>query len=302
MTWRLQRARGKGRLPAAFRTFAFDSAERERHSRWSMRPAHATVLPTLAPYPVLAPLVQAIRSAQLECRSLGEVAAANERWPIPALVQRGDSSGAAEPLRLAVFAGIHGDEPAGAAAIVRLFHHTVASPDLVRGIELFCYPVCNPVGFAAGTRANGAGLDLNREFWRASAQLEVRLLEAELRARRFDGLVALHADCDSHGLYAFARGAVTSQELVAPALRAAEGVLPRNTDAVIDGFVAEHGVIRDCYPGVLAPPPEQSPAPFEIILETPGSHPLDEQAEAACRGLLGLLAELPRLSIGGPGI
>jgi murein peptide amidase A len=253
-------------------------------------------------YPVLTPLLPAIEAGILECRGLGEIKDVNARWPLPVLVQRGATAGSMEPLRLAVFALVHGDEPAGVESIVRLLRQTVGSSELLRGVELFCYPVCNPVGFAAGTRCNGRGLDLNREFWRDSSEPEVRALEAELRTRRFDGLIALHADCDSHGLYAFARGAVTSQELVAPALRAAEGVLPRNTDAVIDGFVAEHGVICDCYPGVLAPPPGQSPAPFEIILETPGTHPIEEQAEAGCRALLGLLAELPRLSIGGPDI
>ncbi|HEX2101161.1 MAG TPA: succinylglutamate desuccinylase/aspartoacylase family protein, partial [Candidatus Synoicihabitans sp.] len=208
----------------------------------------------------------------------------------------------ATPLRLAVFALVHGDEPAGADAVVRLLRSTLAAPDLVRGTELFCYPVCNPSGYERGTRENAAGLDLNREFWRDSEQPEVQVLEQELREQRFDGLIALHADCDSPGLYAFARGAVTSEELVAPALRAAEGVLPRNLDAMIDGFVAEHGVVRDCYQGVLAPPPDQSPPPFEIILETPGRCSLADQAEAAHRALLALLAELPRLSVGGPGI
>jgi murein peptide amidase A len=123
----------------------------------------------------------------------------------------------------------------------------------------------------------------------------VLALETELRAHGFDGMVALHADCDSQGLYAFARGAVISEELVAPALAAAEGVLPRNTDVVIDGFRAEHGVIRDCYSGVLCAPPEQRPAPFEIIFETPGRVPEHAQAEAALQGLLGILGALPRL-------
>jgi len=164
------------------------------------------------------------------------------------------------------------------------------------------YPVCNPTGFAGGTRCSRAGVDLNREFWRGSSHGEVQIIEAELRAQQFDGLVALHADCDSPGMYAFARGPVTSDELVAPALAAAECVLPRNTDVLIDGFSALHGVVRDCYEGVLAPPPEQSPAPFEIILETPGQASEAEQAQAALGGLRGLIAALPRLSRGGADI
>lgn len=228
--------------------------------------------------------------------------AGDDAVTLPCIVYHGGRSAGAEAVRLAVFAVLHGDEPAGATAILQLLESTAREPEFFRGVELFCYPICNPDGFADGTRCNRAGADLNREFWKHSRHPEVQVLEQELRSQQFDGLVALHADCDSPGLYAFARGPVTSEELVAPALAAGCGVLPRNTDATIDGFTAEHGVIRDCYPGVLSPPPEQSPAPFEIILETPGRAPLAEQARAAYCALRGLIAELPRLSIGGAGI
>jgi murein peptide amidase A len=212
---------------------------------------------------------------------------------------RGPETAVAEPLKLAVFATVHGDEPAGAVAVLQLLRAAAADPQILRGADLYCYPICNPSGYEARTRGNAAGVDLNREFWRDSSHPEVRILEHELRTECFDGLVSLHADCDSRGLYAFARGSVTSAELVGPALAAACGELPRNTDAIIDGFRAEQGIIRDCYEGVLSPPPEQSPPPFEIILETPGIAPVPDQARAAYKALRGLLAELPRLSVGG---
>ena len=222
--------------------------------------------------------------------------------PLPRFVYRGPASPAAEPIKLAIFALLHGDEPAGAHALIDLMTSVVQDPGIIRGVDLFCYPLCNPSGYERAARCNKAGVDLNREFWGDSSQPEVRLLERELRAHRFDGLVALHADEDSPGLYAFARGSVTSEELLAPALAAACAVLPRNTEALIDGFVAEHGVIRDCYRGVLSPPPEQTPAPFEIIFETPGAAPLAEQRQAAHRALRGLIAALPRLTVGGADI
>jgi len=204
-----------------------------------------------------------------------------------------------EPFRLGIFGGVHGDEPAGALAVVEFLTEVLLRPAKLQGVDLICYPLCNPCGWEAGSRCNQAGVDLNREFWRDSAQPEVTIIEHELRRWRFDGLIALHADCDSPGLYAFARGPVTSEELVAPALRAAEAVLPRNHDPLIDGFRAQQGVIHDCYPGVLGPPPEQTPAPFEIILETPGRASLAAQVRAACRALLGIIGELPRLTQGG---
>lgn len=238
---------------------------------------------------------------RLESATIGRVGDGDSSLPISRFVFRGPASGA-EPLRLAVFSLVHGDEPAGAQAVCQLLASAVRHPELLRGVDLFCYPACNPTGYEAGTRFNRAGVDLNREFWRGSSHPEVQALEAELRIQRFDGLVALHADCDSPGLYAFARGPIISEELLAPALAAAERVLPRNTDPTIDGFSARHGVIRDCYPGVLCPPPDQSPAPFEIILETPGAAPLGEQTQAALQALLGILAQLPRLTMGGADI
>jgi protein MpaA len=56
---------------------------------------------------------------------------------------------------------IHGNEPAG-IAIAR----TVAAQP---GVDLWVVPVLNPDGVAAGTRQNGHGVDLNRNFplaWR----------------------------------------------------------------------------------------------------------------------------------------
>lgn len=251
---------------------------------------------------MLAPIFElTLAERRLDGAVIGAVASEGVRLPIPRFIFRGPSSGV-QPLRLGVFALVHGDEPAGAATVVQLLVSAVQDPALLRGLDLYCYPVCNPTGFEDGTRFNRAGADLNREFWRGSSHPEVQALEGELREHRFDGIVALHADHDSPGLYAFARGAVTSEELVGPALEAAEGVLPRNTDVLIDGFAAQHGVIRDCYCGVLCPPPDQTPAPFEIILETPGRVDVDAQAQAGLRGLRGLIAALPRLYMGGADI
>jgi len=49
----------------------------------------------------------------------------------------------------------------------------------------------------------------------------VRLFESELTQNRFDGLIALHSDDTSDGLYGFTSGALFTDELLRPALRAA---------------------------------------------------------------------------------
>src|SRR5688572_11063792 len=64
-----------------------------------------------------------------------------------------------DPIRLGLFSGIHGDEPAGCAALVELASSLMSDPARVAGYELFLYPVINPVGCERGTRANHAGKD-----------------------------------------------------------------------------------------------------------------------------------------------
>lgn len=195
------------------------------------------------------------------------------------------------PIRIGIFAGIHGDEPEGAHALIRFLETLEAKPELAEGYCLFIYPICNPTGLGDGTRHSRNGKDLNREFWRDSSEPEVKLLEKELASHAFHGIISLHTDDTSHGFYGFANGATLTGHLIEPALRAAERLLPRNGDAIIDGFAARDGVIRDGYEGVLSAPPETRPRPFEIILETPKTPPAHLKEEAFVQALLTILAE-----------
>ena len=175
------------------------------------------------------------------------------------------------PIRVGIFAGIHGDEPEGVHALIQFIKLLEAKPELARGYYLSFYPVCNPTGFEYNTRHSRAGKDLNREFWRNSPEPEVRLLQAELISRSFQGIISLHTDDTSDGFYGFAHGATLTKSLIAPALTAAEKFLPRDERSVIDGFPARNGIIRKSYDGILNAPPNVRPRPFEIILETPAT-------------------------------
>ena len=188
--------------------------------------------------------------------------------------------GGGDYLRVGIFAGIHGDEIAGTHAAIRFLHELARNPELARGYEVYLYPLCNPSGFEDGTRHARSGRDLNREFWLGSRDPEVHLLEQQIRTLRFNGMISLHADIDSPGLYAFALGAQMTQYVVEPALQAAEKILPRNSDAIIDNFTARNGLIRKGYPGMLCAAPETRPRPFEIVFETPQHADLEKQIEA----------------------
>ena len=222
---------------------------------------------------LLAPLEQiAANSPNLVANHDAKFEMNGEKYELPRFLFVGPRGGDT-PIRVGIFAGIHGDEPEGVHAIVRFIKLLEARPELAAGYYLSLYPVCNPTGFEDGTRHSRSGKDLNREFWRNSTEPEVRLLQAELQSRSFQGLISLHTDDTSDGFYGFAHGATLTKNLIAPALAAAEKFLPRDERPVIDGFAARNGIIRQSYEGILNAPPKVRPRPFEIILETPSAPP-----------------------------
>jgi protein MpaA len=255
-------------------------------------PAHDSAFATEKKKPddLLAPLRERARTSEgLTETTLAEFVSRGQRYAIPRFHFAGPDAGQ-EPIRLGLFAGVHGDEPAGVAALVRFLQNVIAEPDRALGYEFFVYPLVNPTGYAAGTRSNHAGKDLNREFWRGSREAEVGCLEAELREKNFDGLITLHADDTCEGLYGYSHGHEMDELLLRPALLAAERVLPRDVRAVIDGFAAREGLIEECFQGVLSPPPEQTPRPFNLIFETPALAPFDHQVLANVAALDAIMA------------
>lgn len=199
------------------------------------------------------------------------------------------------PIRLGIFAGLHGDEPAGPYAAAQLIRLMDQYPEVARGYCLSVYPVCNPTGFEDNTRHSWAGRDLNREFWSGSAEPEVTLLERELSTNAFHGLISLHSDDTSEGVYGYARGATLTQNLLRPALEAAAAILPLNQEHMIDGFPAQSGIIHDGHPGMLTAPAEARPRPFEITFETPQEAPLYLQQQALVVALVSVLEEYRKL-------
>lgn len=211
-----------------------------------------------------------------------------EQFPLQKVVFIGPSTGGAPWLRLGLFAGLHGDEPSGVHAIVELLRELHEAPELARGLELHCYPVCNPSGYVDRSRWLRGGPDLNREFWRDSTEPEVRILEAELSGLQFDGLVSLHSDDTSDGIYGYVAGDVLTRHLLEPALHAASIHIPRNTSPIIDGWKADGAIIEEGFHGVLSAPPGQPMKPFEIVFETPASAPEPLQIAAHRAALLSI--------------
>jgi predicted deacylase len=240
---------------------------------------------------LLAPLDRLVdNSASFSRRPLGEFERGGERYALPRYFYLGERGGG-DVIRLGIFATIHGDEPEGALSLAKFVTELERDSEIAKGFALYFYPLCNPTGFEDNTRHARSGKDLNREFWTQSSSPEVRQLESEICLHAFHGIITLHSDDTSDGLYGFVGGSVLTENLLEPALREAERYLPRNRQAMIDGFNARGGIIAESYVGVLKSLPGVTRPPFEITFETPQNSPIHRQVDATVTALRTILIE-----------
>jgi hypothetical protein len=194
-----------------------------------------------------------------------------------------------EPVKIGLFAAIHGDDPESAQALAEFLLLLDMEPERARGYQIFVYPICNPTGFEDGTRATRRGHDLMQEIWKGSKQPEAFYIERELGALQFHGIVHLRSREDGDVVRARVDSSVLEQALVQPALKAAEKFLP--------GDKTEPGrrssgttAARSCEWG-LVNPAELKPAPFEITFETPRKAPPELRKEATLAALHRIIEE-----------
>jgi len=234
------------------------------------------------------------KSPRFLSKSTGHFESGDHDYTIPHYVFLGPRGGD-EPIRIGLFAGIHGDEPEGVRALIQFLTLINLKPEWVAGYCLFIYPICNPTGFEDRTRHSRRGKDLNREFWNGSREPEVQLLQKEIISNALHGIISLHTDDTSDGFYGFAHGSTLTKHLIEPSLEAAGKFLPLNRNEVIDGFRARNGVIRKGYQGVLGAPPQMRPKPFEIIFETPKNVPEYLKEAALVSSLKTIFSEYRKL-------
>jgi hypothetical protein len=199
--------------------------------------------------------------------------------------------GGDKPIRIGIFAGIHGDHPEGAHSVVRFIRLLESHPELARGYALSFYPICNPTGFDDNTHLSRRGKDLNREFWNHSVEPEVQILQKELSSHSFDGIVSLHTADANVGFYGIVRGADLTEALIYPALAAAEEFISLDPRSSIDGVPSRQGIVRESAPNILSAPPKIRPRPFEIILEAPTAAPIFLKECAFVAALQAILVE-----------
>lgn len=94
-------------------------------------------------------------------------------------------------------AGIHGDEPAGPAALLEL----MAAGFFDSSAHWSICPALNPSGLLKGTRENAEGIDLNRDYLQRSSS-EIAAHAAWLDSLQTPDLfISLHEDWETRGFY-----------------------------------------------------------------------------------------------------
>jgi len=142
--------------------------------------------------------------------------------------------------RIYLSTGIHGDEPAGPLAALRLLREN----KWPAGAELWFCPCLNPTGFVLNRRENADGKDLNRDYRHletAEARAHIAWLE---RQPRFDIYLCLHEDWESHGFYLYEQNPDGKPSLAETMVGAVQKVCPVDPSEIIEDRPARNGIIR----------------------------------------------------------
>jgi len=189
---------------------------------------------------------------------------------------------AANRKRLYVSAGIHGDEPAGPLAALKLLRDDRWPANL----ELWLCPCLNPLGFTINSRTNVKGIDLNRAYLNPVAE-EILAHTAWLeRQPPFDLCVLLHEDWESQGFYLYEQNPDKRPSYAEKMIEAVGKVCPIDRSEIIEGRPASGGIVR---PNIDPRSRPDWPEAFYLItrktrqsytVEAPSDFPLEVRVNA----------------------
>ena len=200
--------------------------------------------------------------------------------------------------RIYISTGIHGDEPAGPMAALRLFEENRWPGDL----DLWVVPCLNPEGYSRNSREDEQGVDLNRDY-RSLKTAAVRGHVAWLnRQPAFDVTLLLHEDWESNGFYLYELNPNPGRSYAEAIIERVRRVCPIDTSPVIEGRAAKDGII--CANPDLMKRPDW-PEAFYLVhykcllsytLEAPSDFPMATRVDALVAGVRAVIeATLPGL-------
>jgi succinylglutamate desuccinylase/aspartoacylase family protein len=150
------------------------------------------------------------------------------------------SEGGQPSTRLYISTGIHGDEPAGPLAALKLLQEN----NWVENAEIFLLPCLNPVGFTLNKRENADGVDLNRDYRDPKAAETLAHIAWLERQPKFDLYLCLHEDWESHGFYLYEQNPDNKISLAEKMIEAVKTICPIDPSEIIEDRPAQDGIIR----------------------------------------------------------
>jgi len=192
-------------------------------------------------------------------------------------------------------AGIHGDEPAGPLAALKLMEEG-AFPV---GRHCMICPALNPGGLVLNTRENRQGADLNRDYvHRSSPETAAHILW--LSSRPVPGLfVSLHEDWETQGFYFYEINlGEDDARRASDLLVAVSAHFPAEPGSEIDGhavrsegwiFHRAEADLPDSWPEAIWL--AKRGCPLSFTFETPSKAPLDDRIAAHVAGVRTLLMD-----------
>lgn len=195
-------------------------------------------------------------------------------------------------------AGIHGDEPAGPLAMLRL----IEANEWPAQFEYHICPCLNPTGFFFNSRENEDRKDLNRDYRFAETgevAAHIRWLE---RQSSFDAAFCLHEDWESHGFYLYELNPDRRPSLAAGMVSAVLAVCPIDLSPIIEGREAKGGIIAPSLDPATRPLwPEafwllQKKTRLVYTLEAPSDFPLEGRVKALVMAVKSALNQLTQVA------
>ncbi|HVU26394.1 MAG TPA: M14 family metallocarboxypeptidase [Verrucomicrobiae bacterium] len=189
--------------------------------------------------------------------------------------------------KIYISTGIHGDEPAGPLAALKLIQEN-RWPD---NAEIFLLPCLNPVGFTLNRRENADGKDLNRDYRNTESNEVAAHIRWLQQQPDFNVTFCLHEDWESHGFYLYELNPEQRPSFARAMLEAVSRVCPIDLSPMIEGREANAGLINPSLDPATRPLwPEsfwllQNKTRQSYTLEAPSDFPLKTRIRALAAGV-----------------
>ena len=177
----------------------------------------------------------------------GKAAALKHGWKVETFLKMGSNRWLGLTLkvrnpakRIYISTGIHGDEPAGPLAVLRLLQENRWPANA----DIWLCPCLNPTGFPLNTRENAQGVDLNRDYLSTKTE-EIKAHIAWLEKQpQFDVCMCLHEDWESQGFYVYELNPDNKPSYGGAIVESVSKVCPIDMSPEIEGRPASGGIIQ----------------------------------------------------------